>query len=320
MWTLSHQYSQNVKDTSFGCRLNQIQLEFENFLLTLKNNGAEILFIFKRSQYKETDFIADYERHYKDGCEALDVIETFKSTETIVRHFQNRFQQRGSEFEIPLNHSVLMVFAQTAEKHGSMLGIDKGEFKPSTFHVQLANNNHAMALMGTDTYYIFHKGSWKFWADKTLDMKNMTVKEFNKEFILQRLGVTFEKAPLFVALAGGLDSTEENLRKIAIFFNTRNARDLILKVAAYVRRQRFPINDQSLNAIVQDIFGRSDPEVLESFRRTLDLMNPDFLPKVPLVTVDQDIKKIFESEYLNFGDQLLNNRAIYISSVFMDLR
>ena len=304
---------------SFGCRFNQIRTEFENFLEELTNNGAELIFVFKRSQNEELDFIENYQIQHKDACEVFDVIETFKKTEAVVRHFETRMTQRGLKFEFPLNQTLLIVFAQTAKKYGKLHVVEKGETRPSTGHVQLANKNRAMALMGTDSYYVFDKGSWRFWVDNTLDMKNMTVQEVNKELVLQKMNISVENAPLFASLAGGLESTEKNLKRVSRFFNAKNKTDLFNKVSIYIRRQRFSTDDESLKIMIRDIFGHVDPEVLASFHRTFELMNTN-TQAIVQPGYDEEIKKIFDSDYLNFGDQILRNQAINLSSVYTDLR
>lgn len=300
--------------------MNQIRSEFEDFLIALRENGAELIFLFKWAAPSDSEFIENIERTYKDGCEILDVIQTFKSTESIAKHFENRLRQRGCSFEFALNYTVMMVLTQTASKYGKLRGITFEGLKKSTVHVQIANESQAMALMGTDTHYIFHKGSWKFWSDKTLDMKNMTITEFNKEIVLDKLGIPFENVKLFVALTGALDSSDHYKNKCESYFSGRykRAKETFKNVAAFVKRNPHPITDEALNEIARQIFGRTNPELRASFRQTFDAFDPDQPISQP--KADDKIENVYKSSYLNLGDQILKNKPIFISPVGLDLR
>lgn len=304
-----------MKNKRIGCRLNLVKLKFESFLKKLRFNGAELLFVFKKNRTKEYDFAMNVSYEYKIGCENLDVMETLKSTEKIINHFG----REGHFDRYPVNQSIVMVIAQTAKKYGKLFGMDSVDCKPSTIHVQLANRYEAMAMIGTDTYYIFYEGDWKFWSDAYLDMDNMTIREYDKSVILKSLGITFDQCPLFVTLAGGLYSSKDNIKKLYNFFKPWQT-NLLQNVSRYVNQcQSFPITDQKLNKIVVEIYSKYDPIIAADFRRTMDLMDVTIEMKFDS-KIDRRILEISDNEFFHFGNQILMNTAISISPVFLDLR
>jgi hypothetical protein len=296
--------------------LNQIQSDFDTFLATFQNHGAEFVFHFKKFQCNESDFHEIVDFQYKTGLKVLDAIERFKNVDDVARNWPT--DSRGN-YEHPLNMSVYLAFTQTAKKFGKVLGLEKVEdVKPSTEHAKIANDNNAMAMMGTDTYYIFYEGDWKFWSDADLDMKRMTVREYNKELILTHMGLTIVKAPLFVALAGGLYSSQENIKKIAKNFKPWT-KQLLKNVSEFVNRQRFPITDSTLNDIVTKIFGRPDAAIIADFRRTMKLMDPDTVMKISS-KFHEKFMEVTRNDFINYGNLILMNTPIHLSPTYMDLR
>lgn len=308
LWTLSNQFSSDLRDILLGDRLNEIKSEFEDFLIKLRDNGAVPIFTFKKSQVHENDFILRSEADYEAGREVLDVIDVLKESKHVIRHFAKK-----PEFFFPKNRAILTVLAQTAAKYGRLTGIDSTDCKPSAIHVRLANQQRAIAVMGTGTYYLFFGGSWKLWSDKDLHMRTMTTREYNKEFILERMQLTIKKAPLFLALAGGLHTDRKTLMKVVNFFKPWTWQ-LFPNVCDYVNRQRFPITGHTLMRIIEEIFGAPDLRILTEFKLTLDSMDPAKIKFKPTMV------EACENELLNYANQMLTNRIINIPSTYMDLR
>lgn len=272
----------------------------------MRECGAVLTFVFKKTQHKESDFIVNYENDYQNACKMFEVVASSKSLEKIASKLQ------GTDFWFPFNNSVFSVFAQVAMNFGKLHGVESGERIPSAFHVRLANKNNAMAMMGTDTYYIFYDGPWKFWADAELDMENMTIKEYDKEIILENLQLSVQTAPLFVTLAGGLYSSEENIKKVLMFFKPWTYK-LFENVAKYVNLQRFPLDDDVVFGIIKEITGTNDFQLFEDITKTMKKMNAN-IESVP------NTMEYFSNDFMSYGSQILENEAIFISPVFTDLR
>lgn len=311
LWCFTSKYQQKLEDNLFGSRYNIVKSDFENFLIRLRENGAVLVFLMKKSQTREGDFLEYSEDHYVTRCEVSDVIETLKSTSKIIDHYD-----KPKKAWFPLNHTTEMVLAQTAAKYGKVYGMDTLNLKPSTVHVQIAEKHNALAIIGTDTYYIFYEGRWKIWSDNSLDMQNMTIREFDKDFILKDLGLTVAQAPLFVVLAGGLYSSTENNKKVYHFFKPWIEKTF-KTVPKYINQQRFPLTDESFASIVEEIFGHRDEKIIDEFRRSINLMDTKFEPKSES-RIDRNIMENFENEFISFANLILTNSPIFVPPI--DLR
>lgn len=303
----------NPTEKILGQRLNIVKEEFEEFLTKLVDHGAQLAFVFKKNQYFENDFAYNVDTEYTSSCEILDVVETLKNCDSVVKHFE-----RNKKFRYPPNQQILLVMMQTAKKFGTIYGLESSDFKPSTGHARIANKMNAMAMIGLDTYYLFYEGPWKFWSDSDLDMKSMMILEFDKDVILKALGLTTVQIPLFVVLAGGLYSSSGAIKFLAQklrfwepnYFNN---------VSALVNQQEFPLNTEKIGKIVMDIYGQHDPIIIADFERTINLMNPDNLPKYP-DGFNQDILMSSDNELMNYANEILLNKPIFITPYFDDLR
>lgn len=315
LWTFTSRYQEKLQDNLLGSRYNQIREHFEDFLIKLRENGAVLVFLMKKSRAREEDFVRVCENHYDTQCEISDVIETLKGTSKIIRHYE-RLQ---SPPYFPLNFTTCMVLAQVASKYGKIYGMDTLNQKPCTVHVQILEKHKAMAIIGSDTYYFFYEGRWKIWSHNSLDLENMTIREYNKELILKDLGLTVEQGPLFVALSGGLYSSYENIKKIYHFFKPWNekTRKNFLSIPRFINKRSFPLTDESLGLIVEEIFGRRDEKIFEEFRITIQTMNTKFEPERD-PRFDWNIMETFENEFVSIANLILMNSPIFIPPI--DLR
>jgi hypothetical protein len=313
LWTFCHSFEVDLKDKLLGYRFNKMKEEFEAFLTKLIDNGAQLIFIFKKNQSFESDFSTRVENEYLRAIEILDVTETLKSFQGVVGHFE-----RNSEFKHPPNLLILLVMMQSARKFGEIIGMDSTESRQSTAHVKIANEKNAMAILGHDSYYSFYEGSWKFWSDHFLDMKSMTVREYNKGAILKALGLSREQIPLFVILAGGLYSTPGNIKAISKHFKFWEP-NYLERITSMVRQQRFPMDDTQISTIIKTIFNRVDPGVVADFKRSLSLLDVEDDLKYP-DGIDREVMQATENEFLNYANEILQNKPIFISPSFIDLR
>lgn len=257
------------------------------------------------------DFTENIDFEYQNACAIFDAVADLKSPGAIASHLKRK------DIRYPFNISVFLVLAQVSTSFGKLHGIESGETIPSAKHVQIANKHKAMALMGTDTYYIFYEGVWKFWADVELDIDYMTIREYDKELILESLQLSVMQAPLFVSLAGGLYSSEENVKKIVSFFKPWTFK-LFVNVAKYVNEQRFPLNEDVIFNIIREITGSNDFQLFEDITKTMKMMDAN-LETVMSENLSGSMEH-FSNDFMSFGVQILENQPIFISPVFTDLR
>lgn len=280
---MSTHFKSDVKDVVVGYRLSKIEKKFQSFLEKLKDAGAKMVFTFKKTQSKELDHCKDQDDSYKKSFE---LIEKMRATNDLM-------ELSLQSDRLPFNHAVAFVLCQVAEKFGELHGMDTINIRSSTFEVELAKQYKAMAIIGLDTYYTFYEGSWLFWSDQDLNIDEMTIRQINKENVLDYMNLIPKKAPLFVALAGGLYSSEINVEKVRKYLSPNKER--LVNVARFVNKQTFPLSENSLRGIVTNIFGFCPENVVEHFQKTIDSMSLGGKKKV-LSKVDNAIMKLIKND------------------------
>lgn len=320
LFTMAHQaMKQEVKDVIIGYRLNKIERDFEEFLQKLENAGAQMVFIFKKTQLvKDSDFITLKEAEYETSRDLILQIKTVNDFERIKSKYE-RAREQKTFYEFPFNQAVLFVLNQVALRYGKLHGMDSINNRPSTFQIHLANQYKAFAVIGLNTHYVFYDGDWAFWSDADLDMELMTVREYDRKVIMGAMGLTAEKAPLFATLAGSLYSDVNTVKQMVKFFQPWNKQQFFQNVSIFVNRQTFPISESSIVSIISQVLGTCQPRVLNEFKETLRLMDPVENLKVSR-KVQPEIMELIKNDFANFAEELLENSVIFISPIYIDLR
>lgn len=314
---MSNQLKFEADDVIVGYRLNKIEKKFDDFLQKLKNAGAELILVFKRSLHTEKSKLKrSSEDQYKLGLDLINQVKGSADFETISDHYADVLR-RNLWFEFPSHAAVMLVLCQVAKRYGKLYGKTNLQNHQSNFLAQVANENKAFAILGLNTYHIFHEGSWHFWSDADLDFDLMTVRQFNKEIILRSMNLTFEKGPLFAILAGGLHSSEENVKKITRFFKPWTKR-LIENAAMFVSRHKFPLTDESLTNIINQTFGSCPPDLFKEFKDSLNSMTTEKDYEEPM-EVYAEIIEMIANDFPSSAIDILRNTPIYISPVYSDL-
>jgi hypothetical protein len=313
LWTMANHLKQEVKDVTVGFRLLKLEKRFSDFLERLQNAGIEMIFTFKKSELKDVNFVNDMETDYQKGLEMIDMMRLMNETESLCQEFDRKIETQRYEF--PFNQTMMLVLTQVAEKFGKLIGTDVINSRPSTSQVRLANQTQAMAIMGLNTHYIFYEGSWAFWSDADLDMDSMTIRQFDKKKILQFMGINVEQSRLFAILAGSLLSSPTIVERVVSHFG-KWPKKVIENAINFVRTQRFPLTDGTLESIITKIFRRCDNEILMDFKRSLRLMNPNEDDEHALIS---PVKKIIKDDYASFAEDILEDSPIFICPNFLDL-
>jgi hypothetical protein len=76
----NHYYEQNVKDSIFGGRLNKIKQDFEKLLSSLKNAGADLIFVSKSSEDLDQE---SSDKDYSQGMMFISKIRKLKSVNQV---------------------------------------------------------------------------------------------------------------------------------------------------------------------------------------------------------------------------------------------
>lgn len=316
LWTMATHWKTNIEEVVTGYRLNLVEEKFAGFLTKIREAGGEMIFVFKKTQTKEYNFANDMNDMYQSALDVINQIKMRKELDSLKTYYDKTMDSKW--FQIPFNQAIMVVLTQVAQRFGKLYGMDTIDNRSSTFHVRLANETNAMAIIGLDTYYVFYEGAWKFWCNADLDMTRMIIRQYDKEKILSHLNLNAANASLFVTLAGGIYTTEENIRKIKSYFGSR-PQEIFRSVSKFVNQQRFPLTDGSLRKIIQKFIGRFDEDVFNDFKRTMELMDPGVNPKIHC-KIDDEIMELIKHDYPNLAEELLMNSVICISPVFLDIR
>ena len=145
--------SENILDECFGKRVILIKDQFDRFLIRLVEHGAKLIFVFKKIRFNELDFIINEEIDYVRSQKLLQVIKQSNSTIEVVNFINSRHNIKLSRSE-----TVFTVLVQSAQRFGKLCGIKDLSIKQSTHDAELASKEDALAILGTDSYYLFHKG------------------------------------------------------------------------------------------------------------------------------------------------------------------
>ncbi|CAO1393418.1 unnamed protein product [Diamesa hyperborea] len=314
LWTIFNHFklSENIHDECFGKRINLIKDQFERFLSRLVEHGAKLIFVCKRIRFNEIEFNINGENEYVRSQELLNVMKESKTTNEVVNFINSR-----PKIQLSQNEIVFTGLVQSAQKFGKLCGKKDLFTKQSTHETELASKEDALAILGSDTHYLFYKGQFQMWSDMSLKMNEMSVMKLNKNIILNHFGLTYDQLKLFVALAGGLLSSYENIMEIKMFFKHCGMKVHYLKrIAYFVQPYKYPLSEETLRNVVKRIFKRNIPQLIEEFTATFASFESN-------ETIEEGantkLMEFFKDEYLSFGQEILFYRKLYISSVNLDL-
>lgn len=295
------------QDFAVGFRLNIIARRFEEFLSKLKAASINLIFVFENRRVNSPGFISELQR----SCD---------ETRYLVQMLVRGANLKNGEYYFPFNQAVMLVMSQVALRFGNLRGMGATQSLAATFNVRLANKYKAMAILGLNTDYIFFEGSWAFWSHEYLDIDSMNVLQYNKKNILVGMRLTTQQAPLFVALAGSLYSSETN-RKLEKYFKSRNRDKTIKSIVKFINNRQllFPISDVALSRIIIKIFKKCSYELFEDFKLTMLLMDTTKVWQAANA-VDASILEHIKDDYANYAEEILKSSPICISPDYLDLR
>lgn len=73
-------------------------------------------------------------------------------------------------------------------------------FDPLFNVLELVNKYEAYAVIGFNSYYFFYEGNWKYWCSNQMDFENLSILEYDKDKIIDFLGLNYQQIPLFIYL------------------------------------------------------------------------------------------------------------------------
>lgn len=309
LWTLSYHFKIRPKDLICGYQLNRIKFNLEKFLQKISDAGAEMVFVFKKGDCEDPDYLKRRSDDYHDACKMLKNIQT-------IQKFDQLEKVCTSRNEVPYNVLILTSMIQSAKKFGKVYGNFLTNCKPSVLQAELANELNAAYMMGLDTYMFFLPGNWKIWSDEGLIMETMEIREFDKEVVLKHFNLTYEKMPLLAAFTGDLQSNPYVIRKVCDYFGTRTKFPIAAK---FIENFEFPLSDVTLTEIAIKIFGANyKPDIVDDFKKTLAQFDKSSIVKSK---VDPEIIEHIKNDFMSYAEEIItNDKPIFVTPVFLNLK
>lgn len=318
--TAAHSFKISDKDSVIGCRLNVIERKYDEFLQKLKRAGAKLIFVFRRSgSNKDLKFVERFEFDLLNARKLTSEMTANNNLEHLVTQHKKQLKL-DFRSSLPLNEAVFFVLCQVAQRHGIIHGMESSRSRVSKYQIDLANDRKAMAVLGSNSYYFLLPGQWALWSDRDLNMDTMTTHQYNRNLALDYLNITYERAPLFAALAGGLN-TYETSRKVVKFFRPWE-KHLFKNVSDFVNSQRYPITDYRLTAIIRRILGNCPVEVYEDFKKSIESISSNTLQQEGFHEPQKEtsLTTHIKDDFANLAEEIFENFTVFISPVYLDER
>lgn len=308
---MSHQMKIPTKDVIVGFRLNVIKEQFAEFLGKLKTAGAKLVFVFQKIEVDKKDFHDRQDEAYRN---AQEVAATSGPLVSATKALNNKMEKQFS-FEFPINLAVVVALSQIASQFGEIIGMSSLEHEPVPHNVNLAEKMEAMAILSLDTYYFFYDGAWQFWSDGSLDMEAMTVYQYNRQEVLDLLGLFGAKQMLFVALASLLRNKAANLKTKS---SKRTRAPNFEGVLTFVKELAYPWSDKELTRAIEKAFGFCPKDIINGIAEKTRKLD-----RSVEVKPSEEVKNVIDlikNDFANYAEEILVNSPIYISPVYFDLR
>lgn len=292
-----------------GYQLNKIKFEFENFLAKLKDAGADVEFVFKKTVSDDKEFLRRRLQDYRMGCEVIKTIRNNEQFEQLQKLFHN-------EEKFPFNTMILVSIIQSSEKFGIVHGCNSIKGKPTAQQTELARQKDAVWILGLDTFYFLMPGKWKIWCDSKLNMEKMTVQELDPNLVMTHFGLTSSQAPLFACLIGDLQSHSSIVSKVSQHFGSKS---VFPNAAKFIRRLTSTKSEEMLREVVDKIFANKvDPApIVEDFKKSIKAFE---INEEAVTKIDVKILEMVKNDFVSIAEEILLNMPIFINQISLDMR
>ncbi len=206
--SLSHfirHFQPKFKDALLENQHKKLIKKFTSIFSKLKQQGVQLIFPYSYNNETDKRLKRKFEA-YKDGVEVIDQIEKDNNLESL-RKFYGK--QKNNELKALRDPGLRDTLKEVAADYGELEPYLTPEHHSSVFYRKLAKDLNAFAILACDSNYIIAEGSWKYWASNELDFENLTVEEYDKQAVLDHLGLSFQQVPQFQAMGGVLMSEED---------------------------------------------------------------------------------------------------------------
>lgn len=197
-------------DCYYGYRYNIIVRHFRDFLEKLKNAGVKMIFTddktFLKVETKRqvTELFQRIDDRYEEICAITDKMKEIKNVSEL--HAALTYElcdEKKYGYNFPLNCVFYKFLMDVAKEYGEVVGISKPKMHFTLRdEAQIADERNVFAILGQDSHYLLHGGNWKYWCIDDLCFNDMTILEFDRDVVVNYLGLDRNQMFIFYTLTG----------------------------------------------------------------------------------------------------------------------
>lgn len=125
-----------------------------------------------------------------------------------------------------------------AEEYGTV--IVATEHDCDSIAAKYATENDALAIVSADSDYLIFEGQWQLWDLDTMDLSNLTVKRFNREALIMKLGLSRDQMKVFATVVGNDYTKNLSWRNKEHFPKFESVADFCRSLPADIIENEFP--------------------------------------------------------------------------------
>lgn len=235
----------------YGARFNVGFGIIDRFLRKLKSLGVVLEFFIDGSvqSFKVNTWSERRDREYQDIIAIIDAVDRGTDVATIL----DTLGAPGCSYSLKY----------LAETHGRLTVSLEKECDQEL--AAFACKVNALAIISNDTDFLIYEGSWKFWSSNELNIDTLETLEYNRQALLETLGLTFAQMPLFATLCGNDIITADELKRFHYRIGLMTHK--IRNVAQFVQQEA---DLEDLDSTLLKVFGRHNAYVRDRFRQSID--------------------------------------------------
>lgn len=218
--------------------------KFEDFLS--KFSDVQLVFPISFSEVKQEQLYHKNKLdNYEVGLEIINKIESCNNFEELAAHYRKlKFDEFVHNF--PVDYNLFYPLLEVAGRFGQILPISNPVHHEIMMFAKIALDLNVFCVIGFNSNFLVSDGAWKYWSSNDLDITNMTCVEYDKNAILNHLGLNYQQMPLFVSLSGSKLHWEDK-ELIRRSFGPKQY--LYLNMASFVKKKEFPLKFTAVQEI-----------------------------------------------------------------------
>ncbi|KAG4066963.1 hypothetical protein HA402_007711 [Bradysia odoriphaga] len=250
----------NLSSTEVVCGpdFKKIHKIFDDFLRQLASSADELHFFMNEPAYHK-DLKAWSKRESEQYLSRIAIMDKMDSN----GFAENKIKkEQGASAAL---YDLLTICKAYGTVHTSI---------DSKYIADIAKYSHeknAMAIVGNNSHFLIFNGSWRYWSCRDIDLMkgNWTTLEFNKNALLEHVGLSWLQMPMFASILGN-----DFVPPGALYSFHKNIDDSLdgnkpLKLAEYVRLIPNIMTNDEKRDLLLDLFGSWEPRYFEMLRDSL---------------------------------------------------